>query len=47
MGMSEGPGKTEDCGWFRSRNGTWRRGELETFLRPLLLSLVGVYASGN
>lgn len=33
-------------GWFGSGMGH-RRGEFETFLRPLLLSLVGVYASGN
>lgn len=46
----EGPGKTEDCGGWRSRNRAergWRRGAFETFLRSLLLSLVGVYVSGN
>ncbi len=45
----EGPGKTKDYGGWRSRNRTERRrgGEFETFLRSLLLSLVGVYASGN
>lgn len=46
----EGPGKRKDCGGWRSRNRAerrWRRGTFETFLRSLLLSLVGVYASGN
>lgn len=33
-------------GRFGSGNGKGR-GEFETFLRPLLLSLVGVYASGD
>lgn len=45
-----GAGKYERLWWVEKQEQDWEakeEGEFETFLRSLLLSLVGVYASGN